>query len=318
MKMMNIRQIQPYELAAFAAIGSHADEAVQVQSYLDKMIGLGSIRLEWCYVMEEDGHLCGRIAFWTMPKVGKPLAMVLLELPWNQENYISLGATLLEKTLPIMKTYGAVNIEHVLDTPPVNPQFQRHAEKRMNVLSHLGFHEIRETKRFEWQVDSISTTASTRSLSFLALPEVGEDAFIEAIMKVSALTLDQRINGERSEVGARQHAAELFEELKEMEYEPDWWQLAYDADGQLVGFVMPAKAPAFSTIAYIGVIPEQRGKGYIDPLLNQGTSLLLAAGETLIRADTDVSNFPMAQAFLRSGYTQFSTRKEYSLKLEDD
>lgn len=211
-----------------------------------------------------------------------------------------------------------MNIEHVLDTPPVNPQFQRYAEKRMNLLSHLGFHEIRGTRRFEWQVDNISATAYARSLSFLTLSEVGEDAFVEAIMKVSVLTLDQRINDERNEAGARQHAVQLFEELKEMEYEPDWWQLAYDVDGLLVGLVMPAKAPAFSTIAYIGVVPEQRGKGYIDPLLNQGTSILLAAGESLIRADTDVSNFPMAQAFLRSGYTEFSTRKEYSLKLEDD
>lgn len=41
--MFNIRQIQPYELAAFAAIGNHADEADQVLSYLEKMIGLGSI-----------------------------------------------------------------------------------------------------------------------------------------------------------------------------------------------------------------------------------------------------------------------------------
>jgi len=55
--------------------------------------------------------------------------------------------------------------------------------------------------------------------------------------------------------------------LREMDYDPNWWQLAYDLDGQLVGFVMPAKAPAFSTIAYFGVLPEQRGRGYIDQIL---------------------------------------------------
>lgn len=314
--MLNIRPIQPHELASFAAIGNLADDAAAVQSYLEKLIALGSIRLEWCYVMEKDGILCGRIAFWTMPKVGKPLAMVLLELPWDRQDYLSLGTAFLEKTLPIMQEYGAVNMEHVLDTPPVAPQFQRHAEKRMNFLIHMGFHSVRETKRFEWNADNKSALASSHSLTFRTLPDVGDDAFVEAIQKVSAQTLDQRINDERKEAGARQHAVQLFEELKEMDYDPDWWQLAYDGDGQLVGFVMPAKAPAFATIAYIGVVPEQRGHGYIDSLLKKGTSTLLAAGESPIRADTDVSNLPMAQAFLRSGYTQFSSRIEYTLKLE--
>jgi hypothetical protein len=39
------------------------------------------------------------------------------------------------------------------------------------------------------------------------------------------------------------------------------------------------------------------------------------AGERFIRTDTDVSSFPMANAFRRAGYQQFATRREYSVKL---
>lgn len=313
--MRNVRQIRPDELAAFAAIGNRAEEAAVVQAYLEKMMKLGSIRIEWCYVLEEDGILCGRIAFWTMPKVGRPLAMVLVELPWDRQDYLSIGKAFLESTLSFMQAQGAEKIEYVLDTPAMVPQFQRSVEQRVSLLAHAGFRLDRETNRFEWNKDKRIAAAPDRSLTFRALSEVGDSAFIEAIMRVSHHTLDQRIHDEREHAGPWQHAANLFEELKEMEYDPTWWQLAFDEMDNLVGIVMPAKAPAFATIAYIGVVPERRGHGYIDPLLQQGTSILLAAGEALIRADTDVSNVPMAQAFLRAGYTQFCSRSEYSLEL---
>ena len=310
--ILTVRLIQPNELAAFAAIGAQGGEAAEVQQYVERMIEKGSMRIDWCYVLEEDGNLCGRIGFWTMPKVGRPLAMVLLELPWERDDFMAAGRTLLEQTLPVMQEQGAENIEYVLDDPPVAPQFQRHAEKRMAFLEQEGFRVERETLRFELKKESCPAVAPCRSLTFRTLPEAGDEALIEAILRASQDTLDQRIREDREQMGERQQAVQMFEDLKEMEYDPAWWQLAYDGAGELVGFVIPAKTPTFASIAYIGVVPEQRGRGHIDALLQQGTHTLLAAGEPLIRTDTDVSNFPMAQAFVRAGYIQFCTRREYS------
>jgi len=299
------------EVKIALAIGHRAEESSQVLSYLEKMMECGSIRREWCLVIEEDGRMTGRIAFWTLPKVGKPLAMVLLELPWDRDDVFTVGKAVMESALPILKANGAETIEYMVDSPPVAPQFQRHMEIRLNILEQMGFSLTRETNRFEWKADHHPLLTAPCSLTFRSLPEAGDDAFEQAIMKVSAQTLDQRIQDERLRLGAEQHAVQLFTELKSMEYDPHWWQLAYDPNEQLVGFVMPAKAPAFSTIAYIGVVPKQRGLGYIDQLLRQGTSTLLAAGESLIRADTDIHNTPMAEAFIRCGYVPFSARKEY-------
>jgi RimJ/RimL family protein N-acetyltransferase len=103
-----------------------------------------------------------------------------------------------------------------------------------------------------------------------------------------------------------------------MEYDPAWWQLAFTADHDLVGLVMPARNPTSGTIGYLGVVPEHRGHGYVNDLLGQGTAILHAAGVESIRADVDVANLPMASACRRAGYTAFATRQEYVLQAMHD
>ena len=58
-------------------------------------------------------------------------------------------------------------------------------------------------------------------------------------------------------------------------------------------------------VAYVGVLPEHRGNGYIDGILAEGTRVLAEAGAPRIRASTDVGNRPMANAFTRAGYDTF-------------
>ena len=87
--------------------------------------------------------------------------------------------------------------------------------------------------------------------------------------------------------------------------------------------MMPAQPPTFLTIFYVGVVPEMRGRGYVDDLLAAGTATLLEAraGEAkdmLLRADTDVANAPMADAFERAGWRRFAGRREYSVDLTSE
>ncbi len=98
-------------------------------------------------------------------------------------------------------------------------------------------------------------------------------------------------------------------------YELDWWQLAYAADGSIVGFTQPviyrgcAKAGLEeSTIHYIGVVPEHRGRGYIADLLLAATRTMQDLGVWRIYCDTDIANVPMIRAFRTVGYEQRETR----------
>ncbi|RAO30732.1 hypothetical protein ONO23_04227 [Micromonospora noduli] len=58
-------------------------------------------------------------------------------------------------------------------------------------------------------------------------------------------------------------------------------------------------------IAYLGVVPEHRGRGYVDGLLAEGTRILAEEDVPRIRAATDLGNAPMANAFARAGYVNF-------------
>ena len=63
------------------------------------------------------------------------------------------------------------------------------------------------------------------------------------------------------------------------------------------------------------MVPEQRGKGYVDDLMVQVTRTRNLAGYDRIVADTDLRNAPMAAAFGRAGYAPFGTRKEFAIEL---
>ena len=79
----------------------------------------------------------------------------------------------------------------------------------------------------------------------------------------------------------------------------DWWRLAYTADGQLAGMILPNRNPYGAVVGYLGVLPGLRGRGYIDDLPAETTRFHAGRGEPRITATTDTTNQPMAAAFRR-------------------
>lgn len=318
---MRNRSVRADELDLFVEAADSPDHREEVEQYLESMFAAGSMRPQWCFVIEEEEDCpFGRVAFWTLPTMEEPFALVLLDVPWNGD-YKGVGKRLLEDVLNEARRLGAKEIEHVLDAPPMQPQFQHHPQKRVELLESVGFAFRRETGRFEWQGEQLPAV-STR-LSFRTLEEVGEEAFVEAMRIVSEGTLDREIREEAERLGPQGAAWEFFEDASRVKHEPSWWRLAYTANGELVGLVMPAEPPAFLTVFYVGVVPEMRGRGYVDDLLAAGTVTLLEAqakggDEKPLRADTDVANAPMAAAFERAGWTRFAGRREYSVDLTSD
>jgi len=183
---------------------------------------------------------------------------VLLEVPWEGD-YVGVGTRLLGAVLGEARRLGADRIEHVLDAPPMRPQFQHHPEKRVELLEGAGFAFRRETDRFHWRGEEPPPVPGR--LSFRTLKEIGEDTFVDAMMRVSEGSLDREIQEERARLGPQGAARDFFEDARRVEHEPSWWQLAYDGPGgDLVGLVvMPAEPPGFLTVFYVGVVPEMRG-----------------------------------------------------------
>jgi len=311
--MMLIRPLSSSETPTFARVIGGDMHADAVEQYLQRMLQQGTIRLEWCFVAEEANHIVGTIAYYGLPPVGKPFAFELLELPWERDDFLSIGTGILPDTLrEIHKTYEIHDIMYVLDQPAGDPQWQVFPEQRIALLQHAGFQLIRKTLRFEWHAHSGVPVIPSRLL-FRSRKELDAAAFIAAIEQVSAGTFDQRIQQERKRLGSKRAAQAFFEDSQELEYDPAWWQLAYTPEHELVGLIMPAKNPTVAVIDYIGVVPQFRGHGYVDDLLACGTACLYHAGYMTIRADTDVSNFPMANVFQQAESQRFATRDEYSI-----
>lgn len=110
MTKISVRPIRRDEIGEFAATGTDPKRIDDVTQYVEQMMKQGSIHREWCFVAVQGNRWVGRIAYWTLPKSGKPHAPVLLDLPWEQEQYLSIGAQLLQETLPLMRELGADQI----------------------------------------------------------------------------------------------------------------------------------------------------------------------------------------------------------------
>ena len=312
---MHIRSVRADELDFFVEAAGSPDHRREVEQYLKSMFAAGSMRPEWCFVAEGGDRLLGRLALWSLPGMEEPFALVLLDVPWDGD-YLGVGSRLLRVVLEEARALGAEEIEHVVDDPPMRPFFQDHLERRIELLRSVGFTFRRETGRFEWAGAEPPTIP--RRLSFRALEEIGEEAFVEAMREVSEGTLDREIRAERERLGAQRAARAFFEDARRVKHDPAWWRLAYAPNGELVGLVMPAEPPGFLTIFYVGVVPGMRGQGYVDDLLAAGTATLLEArgwDEKPLRADTDVANEPMAAAFERAGWVRFAGRREYVMHL---
>jgi ribosomal protein S18 acetylase RimI-like enzyme len=61
-------------------------------------------------------------------------------------------------------------------------------------------------------------------------------------------------------------------------------------------------------VLFVGVCREHRGRGFGRELLAWQTRELIASGATVLIADTDNTNVPMARAFADVGWPQTETR----------
>lgn len=95
----------------------------------------------------------------------------------------------------------------------------------------------------------------------------------------------------------------------------DCIHLATDASGTVVGMVSGLVLPTGRAyVLFVGVPADARGHGYGRQLLAWQTRKLLDDGATLLIADTDNGNLPMAAAFADVGWPQTETRIDLVLR----
>ncbi|GAA1822570.1 GNAT family N-acetyltransferase [Agromyces salentinus] len=269
---------------------------------------LGRRRLEWTWLAIHEGHLLGRLALWSPKGATDATQFDIFDLDdaLSDDEQRAVGAALL----------GAARGEVIAGqaTPPEFARYlpadwrDRPAERRatetiMALLEASGARFVVERLRLEWE-PTTRIPAVDRRLSFRAFED--EHEVLDLTTRALTGTLDAHSRGELSHRSPREVALTQFDEEFAQYLTPrQWWRVALDSAGGAVGFVFPARNSYHHIIAYVGVLPEYRGNGYIDGILTEGTRVLAEADAPHIRASTDVGNVPMANAFARAGYDTF-------------
>lgn len=269
-------------------------------------LAAGRRRPEWMWVALRGDQLVVRLAWWGRAGDNAPQILDVFDIDAAGREHVDIGARLLRVATEQVVPKGTSRPEYSRFVSPGwrDDAVERHAvEDRMTALVQTGAHLLVERLRLEWRPPTPVASPSGR----LSLrPAEDGDRLVELMTQVLDGTLDAHSLDQLTRVSAKQAAAEHYEdEFLTYKSPRGWWRIASLPTGGRVGFVIPARNDYNRIIAYVGVLPEHRGHGYIDDILAEGTRILAAHGVARIRAATDLDNVPMARAFQRAGYVNF-------------
>lgn len=304
---MPIRTARPDEIPALYTTGDSVRDA-DTAGYLTRLLDVGCVKADWCFVSETDGAVGGSIVLWTRPGHGTPTDFVLFDTDWDRTPEV--GRALIDHAVEAAAGFGAEALAHVLDSPGQVPQHQSHAEVRHEALAGAGFAVTRDGRRWEWLAGDPVPEADDR-LTWRDLSALGEEPFLELLAELLADTGDSLLRDAVNRLGLRGAAKEVWQGSLGMEHEDAWFELGFDADGTAAAISLPSRTPSAAVIGFVGVSPRHRGKGYAASIVARGTRILAAAGAETVRGDCDSANIAMVRGFERAGYRNFADRREY-------
>ncbi len=220
--------------------------------------------------------------------------------------HVDIGVHLLRSAIAATIAIGGHPPDYIRFVPSDwrnNAATRQAVEERMAIAEGTGARLSVERLRLEWQPGTPIRRRS-RGLRFRSVAD--HEELLVLLTAVLEGTLDAHSRADLSRMSAREAAVSQFEEEFALYSSPThWWRIATLPDGDPVGFVIPARNDYNAVIAYIAVLPQHRGHGFVDAILAEGTRILAAEGVPRIRAATDLGNTPMAEAFQRAGYVTF-------------
>lgn len=291
---MIIRSIVSKEIDSFVGLGLGDADQKELKDLLINWWKEGRNKPEWCFIAEEDGKFIARVFYAVFPDNPQDLMAFGLYVD-NVEAAKETGVRLITESLDKMQNYKFNIAEYHIYFNP-----DKHFNEYRNIMLSSGFKITQEKKSFYWTGEPLPKESGR--LEYRSLNDVGKDAFIEAIKIVTRQTLDGDDTLIVEEIGEELAAEKEFNLLKGIDYNEEWWKLAY-VNGELAGLIIPQKfSDKDGAINYIGVVPQKRGQGFVEDLLINGTATLKEYGIEEVMGDIDKNNFPMEQALIRTGY----------------
>lgn len=303
MSELIIRPLRPGETELFLSYPfPRQPELWETARDYTALLATGEYRPEHTWAAIRDGVVVARACWWTGPGDERPASLDWIEAePGPQQ--IDLSTRLLLAAHDTMRNDEGRRPDCHLFLPPGwrdHEVLRIAGEARLQAAQNAGLTPFVERFSYSWSAKRDGLPARSERLEF----RPADDREILAVLRQLLVgTLDAHSRRDVAAYGI-ERAAEL--QLTGLHWFPsprEWWQLAYTGSGELVGVIIPARNYTMPTIGYLGVVPGQRGRGYVNDLLAEMAWRLsqLAPGED-VGADTDLDNVPMAKAFTRAGF----------------
>ncbi|MER7461873.1 GNAT family N-acetyltransferase [Streptomyces sp. NPDC097981] len=282
------------------AVAYPADGPVEALSAdtIREELAANRFRPEWTWFAEdENGEIQARALWWGRADSERPIALDCLQVRAGVADPAGVAAALLAAgheafgNLPLYNASLPADWRDLQDLAEA-VEWRREAAQRAGLTREI------ERLRYEW-TPAAGTAEPTGKVVFR---EGTDEEFLEAFARLSAGSLDVHTQDELRSMDAEQLAREDVGFYLDCPGERSWWRLAELPDGTLAGLAVPSATPYHRNVGYLGVVPEQRGRGLIDEILAEITRFHAAAGAERITATTDTVNTPMAAAFDRAGY----------------
>jgi GNAT superfamily N-acetyltransferase len=218
----------------------------------------------------------------------------LLNFRW-EPGYAEAGIAIVQRAVADARPGADIHCGCHNEVHPDIPQ-------RRAALEAAGF-ELWQTKQGFVFTDRGQDLPEPDGVTYATAAEIGRDRVFEVAVRCQAGTFDKMDADIVASLGDRGAAEHFFEEF----FTPaaaDLWYVITDPDGTDVGYVAIGEFDEDDSgcISHIGVVADQRGKGYIDQLLRIVNRVHRERGWKWCVSETDTTNFPMWNAFGRNGH----------------
>lgn len=277
-------------------------------SQIEAEIAVGRMRPVWSVIaLREDETIAGR-ALWWGRDAGAPIALDVWDVAPDESDAAAMLGELLAHGHSSLTTRGVdVPLPHTMRVPNDwrdDEAIRCDVDTKIRVAADAGLTRHNERRQFQWDAGTVGPVESTR-LTFQA---ADDDTFVQLFARAADGSLDVMTVRELTITDAREFARAEVDFYRSCPGERAWWRVARDRTGEVIGVAVPSATPTNRNVGYLAVMPQHRGKGYVDDLLAWITGFHARAGASRITGTTDAVNEPMAAAFERGGYRCVETR----------
>ncbi|MFC6705277.1 GNAT family N-acetyltransferase [Flexivirga alba] len=283
---------------------SPTQRRLRTELHLLDAFGTGRRRPEWVWAVRDDTdrQLGVLAALGADQPSDQAYVLDIFGLPDDPQVALSLTARATSAVL-------AAGAEEACIYAPPGTTYDAPALRLLaDALTGAGWRLFVERRHYEFEPPAGLGDGPTTELSFTGVTDPGDPALAACHREVMRETLDahdaDRITRLGFEAACEQSLADL------LEADPvECIHLARNASGAVVGMVSGRVLPTGRAfVLFVGTTLEHRGHGYGRQLLAWQTRRLLAERATVLIADTDNANLPMARAFAEVGWPQTETR----------